>query len=208
MNHVISLGSLCHTAMMIKRNGWKKCSFPLDWVFSSISTTVSCVRDNFTAYLDKSKYTEIPGRDDQCGHKDFVSNFFNHRNPLRNAEDYAYTRRCVERYRTVMKNSDKKLFVFASYNQANEPISASERKAVLELNGELYGRTRNASLVYIKHCVSEKEERVTVSREGNITFIHFLVPSRSGGVVFQNSKYDALLDKTMKEHFAFAVKDW
>jgi hypothetical protein len=35
IKHVCSLGSLCHSSQILKRNNLKKCSYPFDWIFSN-----------------------------------------------------------------------------------------------------------------------------------------------------------------------------
>lgn len=56
INYVCSLGKMCHSATLIKRNNFKFCSFPFDWVFSSPKVVISCLKDRFKSFLDKSNY--------------------------------------------------------------------------------------------------------------------------------------------------------
>lgn len=53
IKYTCSLGSLCHSSQLLKRNKYKLCSYPFDWIFSN------CINDNDNTYLDdiiKSKY--------------------------------------------------------------------------------------------------------------------------------------------------------
>jgi hypothetical protein len=45
INYTYSLGNLCHGSQILKRNNYKKCSYPFD-----------CLEDDFNIFLDKSYY--------------------------------------------------------------------------------------------------------------------------------------------------------
>ena len=81
-----SLGGICHSAQLLKRNGLKKCSYPFDWIFSSISMIIDCLEDDFKKFLDKSMYTSKS--ESTCGHNVYGKSMFPHHNPLNSEKDY------------------------------------------------------------------------------------------------------------------------
>ena len=54
IKYVCSLGSLCHSAQILKNNNLKRCSYPFDWIFSSPNMVIDCISDDFKKFLDKS----------------------------------------------------------------------------------------------------------------------------------------------------------
>lgn len=56
INYTCSLGSLCHSSQILKRNKYKLCSYPFDWIYSSCDTIIHCLEDDFHTFLDKSYY--------------------------------------------------------------------------------------------------------------------------------------------------------
>ncbi len=56
INNVCSLGTLCHTATLLKRNNLKISSYPFDWIFSNINIIIDCIEDDFNSFLDKKYY--------------------------------------------------------------------------------------------------------------------------------------------------------
>ncbi len=58
-NSFCSLGTLCHSSQLLKRNKLKKCSYPFDWIFSNCDIIHHCISDDFKIFLDKSYYINI-----------------------------------------------------------------------------------------------------------------------------------------------------
>ena len=54
INYTCSLGNLCHGSQILKRNNYKKCSYPFDWIFSNYDIIINCLEDDFNIFLDKS----------------------------------------------------------------------------------------------------------------------------------------------------------
>jgi hypothetical protein len=54
INHICGLGSLCHTAVFIKRNKFRTCAYPFDWAFSNPDIIQKCLQDDFNTFLNKS----------------------------------------------------------------------------------------------------------------------------------------------------------
>jgi len=65
INHICSIGSLCHSSYFIKSNNFKRESYPFDWIFSNIGTIKHCIEDNFKIFLDKKYYTRIAKPNDK-----------------------------------------------------------------------------------------------------------------------------------------------
>ena len=120
--HIISLGNHCLTSSLLKKNHLKYYSLPFDWIFSSPESVAHCIEDDFTFFLDRSLYLSItsmrksgePGAE----HNYYLSKFnigemFPHRDPTGNI-DYNYFVRSVERFRSITKLTDRKLFVMIS----------------------------------------------------------------------------------------------
>lgn len=97
-----------------------------------------CLQDNFEAFLDKDQYFlnatvfdaiglkpgSAPRNRNLIGHRLYSpmlqgvgrGTIFNHRDPLHCKEDFAYTHRCVERFRRVLACTEPKLFVILNLN--------------------------------------------------------------------------------------------
>ena len=41
-NYACSLGNLCHSANILKRNKLKLCSYPFDWIFTNSKNVIHC----------------------------------------------------------------------------------------------------------------------------------------------------------------------
>jgi hypothetical protein len=51
INYICSLGTLCHSASLIKQMNMKKCSSPFDWIFSNPNMIIDCI-DNDDVSID------------------------------------------------------------------------------------------------------------------------------------------------------------
>ena len=107
--YTCSLGTLCHSSQLLKRNNLKLCSYPFDWIFSNCDNIIHCIEDNFNIFLDKSYYNNISKS--RCGHSKYNEKMFNHRNPLNNINDYNYYVRCVDRFKELLQKQEHKLFI-------------------------------------------------------------------------------------------------
>ncbi|WP_158302359.1 DUF1796 family putative cysteine peptidase [Sodalis glossinidius] len=71
VNHIVSLGSHCLAASILKKLGIKKYSLPFDWNFTHPGMVIDCLNDNFKVFLDKKYHKSIQviresGIIDQC----------------------------------------------------------------------------------------------------------------------------------------------
>ena len=139
---IVSLGTHCYTATLLKSAGLKTASYPFDWVFGSPGMVAHCLEDDFAAFLDPAYYEYVAPerrRDgptvNLCDHRLYRDEFgvpfvFNHRNPLESG-DYDYLRRCVERFRKLAWNG-RATFLLATHDALHwergfERVSAALR---------------------------------------------------------------------------------
>jgi hypothetical protein len=162
---IVSLGTHCYTAALLKSAGLKTASYPFDWVFGAPEMVAHCLEDDFAAFLDPRYYAYVPpeqrrdGPDvNLCDHTLFRDQYgvrfvFNHRNPLEPG-DYAYLTRCVERFRTLARHG-RATFLLATHDALHwergfERVSAAVR-----------GYAPASRLVYV--VVVEREGRIVPS---------------------------------------------
>lgn len=149
----ISLGAHCYTSWTLKSAGLKKASMPFDWLFSSPAMVEHCLSDDFKTFLDPIHYTPVPvelrphANANVCQHEFYrhrfgIEHVFNHRDPTR-PDDYAYTRRCVERFRQACRNPSGNVFVCTARASA---VSAQHFSA---LRRTLRGYAKRPFLVFI-----------------------------------------------------------
>ena len=50
INYACSLGGMCHSAQILKRNKYKLCSYPFDWIFSNCNNIIHCIEDDFKIF--------------------------------------------------------------------------------------------------------------------------------------------------------------
>jgi hypothetical protein len=150
VKHVCSLGTLCHTAGILKNYNLKICSYPFDWIFSDCNIIIDCIKTDFKIFLNKENYIDIKNKwnDNQCGHKIYHSNMFNHRDPRKDA-DYEYYVRCIDRFKTLLANDENKLFIMLFPNMDN--IDKDLKNNIIEFNNEFSIYTTNYKLLVIFH---------------------------------------------------------
>ena len=129
-----SLGFSCHSAQILKRNKYKCCSFPFDWIFSNCDSIIHCIESNFSIFLDKSYYVDISPS--QCGHSKYNEFMFNHYNPLTNVDHYDYYVRCVDRFRNLLQNQENKLFITTYLNMNS--IDDSVKNEMIEFDKKTF----------------------------------------------------------------------
>lgn len=119
INHVISLGTDCYASFALKLAGWKRASYPFDWILSSPAMIVDVLRDDFARFLDPAYHRRIPieqrrSPNERCAEHLFyrdrygVDAVFMHRD-ITDPAHRAYHCRAVERFRSVMAANETKL---------------------------------------------------------------------------------------------------
>jgi len=210
IDHVISIGSCCHTATFLKENGFKLCSFPFDWVFSGAHVVYEILADNFNNFLNRELYT--PFTESRNGHKIYGYRFFNHKYPIGD-RDYEYYKRCVDRFRYVLNKIDEpKLFIMS--NMCHEKYQNfdydNDKKYIGKIKEILDTMTSNHYILYIDPItptgnISTRKSMIfnnknyEVEIEDNIFYIKLYVDSISDGVRF--------LDKADNENYKNCILD-
>jgi len=203
INHICSLGSLCHTAEFIKRNKLKLSSYPFDWIFSNYSDIISCIEDNFCKFLDKSYY-KIDNSDSQCIHSYYNTIKWFHHNPLISIDHYNYYVRCVSRFKELLKYPDHKLFIIMFVN--NDEVDENIEKSIIEFNKKLSNYTNNYTLLIIFNIKNMKKNYHAFKYIDNIHFLAVHTLSISNGVRFNNENDNIYLDNILNTKYRFKLK--
>lgn len=210
INHVCSLGSSCHSSQLLKRNNYKVCSYPFDWIFSNFETITHCLKDNFETFLDKSYYINISRK--KCGHSKYHSQMWWHHNPLINTKHYSYYMRCVERFKDLLTKQEHKLFTMIflniNYNNIEANIDYSIIDDIIEFNRKFSEYTSNYTLLVILHIpfrLLKNYHKFTYC--GNIHFIELYTLSGSCGVKFSNENDNVYLDNIINSNYDFNIKN-
>jgi hypothetical protein len=204
INYTCSLGTICHSSNLLKRNNLKLRSYPFDWIYSSSSNILHCIEDDFKIFLDKSYYiNEIP---DKCKHIYYYSNLymFNHHDPLNNIGHYNYFVRCVDRFRTLLKTKEHKLFImmFTNLNEIGDKMNE-----VINFNNKFSQYTTNYTLLAIFHFPNKHVNHHTFTYNDNIHFLELYTIQISGGVIFDFNENDNIyLDNIIKSNYIFDLK--
>jgi hypothetical protein len=198
-----SLGEMCLSATLLKNNGLKDASYPFDWIFSSVEMVKHCIEDDFKTFLDKSYYQTSD--DHSCNHL-FYHNMiehetvgkvtFNHHNPLIKEEDYAYFKRCIDRFKNLLASSEEKTFVLCEKLQPADFTNGL--KEALEFVDFLEKHTSNYKLIVIYlHLKNEQSHQLINGK--NLKFLVFNSKSELTGITFANEEDDIYLNKLFNE---------
>ncbi len=203
INHVCSLGTLCHSASFLKRNNLKLCSFPFDWIFSNNNTVIDCIKNDFNIFLDKTYYRSIEGK--KCGHSIYGNDyFFNHHNPLIHEGDYNYYVRCVNRFKNLLRSEGTKLFLMMSVN--NEKVDEEFKNSIISFNEKFSEHTNDYVLLVILHIKEAPCNYHFSYFHDNIHFLELYTLSRSDGIHFYNETDNQYLDNIIKTDYSFVLK--
>ena len=200
INYTCSLGSLCHSSQILKRNKLKLCSYPFDWIFSNCDNIIHCIEDNFNIFLDKSYYINVS--ESQCGHSKYHSEMFNHRNPLNNINDYNYYVRCVDRFKILLQKQEHKLFIMICVN-----IDEDTKIKMIEFNNTFSQYTYNYTLLIIFHIPNKEQNHHIFTYNDNIHFLELHTLSQSNGVEFVNNDDNIYLDNIINSKYNFNLKN-
>ena len=199
MNYACSLGQYCHSSQILKRNKYKLCSYPFDWIFSNCDTVIDCIEDNFNTFLDKSYYINIS--DSQCGHSKYHNEMFNHFNPLINNDHYNYYKRCVDRFLKLLQKQENKLFIMFFINNRNEP-----KNKIIDFNNKFSKYTSNYTLLVIFHIPNQEQNHHIFTYNDNVHFLELHTLSLSNGVQFYNEDDNVYLDNIINSKYSFDMK--
>jgi len=201
-----SLGSLCHSAQLLKINGLKNASYPFDWIFSSLPMVEHCIKDDFKTFLDKTQYidytTNSTLKQTQCEHRFYgkmLGNqehniIFNHHNPLSNESDYFYIERCVNRFRDLVKSNESKGFVLFDTNDDFE----NNTKKYYNFSDFLNEHKIKHKLFVINNKVSGYQDHEWVIAN-NLRLIRLQTNSTTNGLVFNDKSDEDYLNKLIEK---------
>ena len=202
VNYVCSLGPLCHTANILKRNDIKLCSYPFDWIFSNTDIISHCVEDDFKIFLDKSYYKELG--DWQCAHTHYHPCMFNHHNPLNHEPNYSYFKRCVNRFKDLIKKPEHKLFIMTFLNMGE--FDENFKNSIKDFKQKFDKHVSNYTLLVIFHRPYMSQHHEFTLHE-NIHFLELHATSHSGGVFFMNDEDNVYLDNILHSAYKFNIKN-
>jgi len=204
INNVCSLGTLCHTAQILKRNKLKVCSYPFDWIFSNCDNIMHCIEDDFKIFLDKSYYINISYS--QRGHSYYNNNMFVHHNPLGKPEHYDYFIRCVNRFKNLLKSKESKLFIFFFPNM--NCIDEYNKNKIEEFNNRFLKFTENYKILAIFHLYNKKVlYHKFTNNNNNVHFLELHTLTSSNGLEFSNKIDNDYLDFILKKTYNFKLKE-
>jgi 3-methyladenine DNA glycosylase AlkC len=194
-----SLGTLCHSSQLLKRNKVKKCSYPFDWVFSNCDTIIHCIENDFKIFLDRSYYIII--NDIKCGHSYYHEKMFNHHNPLN--KDYNYFIRCVKRFRILLKSKQRKLFImmYVNMKKSISDTNIDVIKQTIEFNNKFSKYTSNYILLIIYHIQNDVRHHYFEYKD-NIHILYLYTTSLSDGKEFIDNNDNLYLDHIIKSKYS------
>lgn len=120
--HVVSLGTHCYTAFLLKYAGMKSASYPFDWIFSSQAMVAHCLSDDFKEFIDPARMAENPlsEREHGAGYNKYHNTFyldnfqvkyvFNHHD-MSDQRNVTYFSRCVDRFRRLIRSNEDILLI-------------------------------------------------------------------------------------------------
>lgn len=202
INYTCSLGTLCHSTQILKRNNLRFCSYPFDWIFSNPNDIIHCIETNFKIFLDKKYYINISKN--KCGHSLYNDKMFFHHNPLNNNDHYNYYKRCVHRFIELLNFPEKKLFSMMYINQ--NYFDNSFKNNIIDFNNKLKLYTSNYILLVIFH-IQNNNNYHNFTVHDNIHFLELHTNSISNGLIFFDNNDNDYLDNLIKSHYTFNFID-
>lgn len=205
VNH-IALGSHCHTAQILKKTGLRGWSAPFDWIFSSPAMVLDCLRDDFSALLDRAQYESNPvenrpaPKECSCRHRLYAERHaipfvFNHHDPATHEADYRFLADGVRRLRAALGARDARN---RFYLMTELPTPDA---TVLELADALAARGSDNRLVFLACRPGANTPGVSTRESGrpHLTWLDLTTRSRSVGVRFSEPADDAMVAALIRD---------
>lgn len=203
IEHVISLGNHCLPAIIMKKYGLKKYSTPFDWIFSSPEMVIDCLNDNFTTFMNpiylKSITQSRKNNDNEPGtshllyeNKYNLSEIFAHRD-ITNDNDYSYFVRAIERFNSILRKDDGKIFIMISRPEQMLEKNFSDLACLLNK------KTSNFAFYAFQLIQPTRTENKTfaslkMTKSKDSSFLYELTPSVDEG---STGRFDNHLDEAM-----------
>jgi len=153
----IPMGYRCSSSQIIKVLNLKKESYPFDWIISKLSTIKSCILNDFKEFLKFNNYVKkemntyniIDSKKEllRSNQEALINIYYNNISEIKDDSnlydlkfvlvhhdifkfsDYEYYRRCIERFRNILKSDDKKFYLHINqiigineYNETKDNI--------------------------------------------------------------------------------------
>lgn len=206
IGHVISIGSICHIAHLLKLLKWKTASYPFDWIRSNPRMVRHCVEDQFKLFLDTTQYTNHDPENIKAGvgHSVYGERIFVHHNPRVFQSHHDYFARCVDRFKIKMNyhahHDNRLLFIIGFFNNS-DPV----RDDIIELNQTLRASgIRNYILLVINQTIQPGQHSShCFTRHENLHMLELRTSSESNGVEFVNNEDNLYLDAVMRKIYKF-----
>lgn len=195
INNVCSLRLCCHSAQFLKSENFRTFSCPFDWIFSDPKIVLECIKDDFKNFLDRSKYTALS--DTACGHLLYGRSMFYHRNPLNNDEDHGYYKRCVDRFKILMKDEYPKLFVIMYVNQQVDNYITIKNE-IIDLHA------KNYKILCVFHFVGNFSN--SLESVENVDFLKLETQSKSDGAWFKRKACNKYMSQIVNNKYQFDIK--
>jgi hypothetical protein len=203
-NHVISLGSNCHTSNMLQNMGLKMYSCPFDWIPSGIHMIIDCIDTDFSKFLDKSQYIDCSiqnsdpnSTETRAGHKEYSSYLFFHSDP-RIEENYQYYIRCVNRWRAVKSTNKPKLYIHMSHVPSRNTKCDDD---IVKLSNRISEVTTDYKILAINVIEYSSKSEVVVKKDTpELTIVDMFVKEETNGSKFTHLPDDALLQGIIRRY--------
>jgi hypothetical protein len=210
IDHVCSLGRMCFSSNLIKRNKLKRESYPFDWIFSTPKMIMNCIEDDFNRFLDKKSYTvhEYEPLERKCGHAEYNLAMFNHHNPKDFEEDYEYFKRCIERFYRLVDSEDNKLFIMTFQNNSdNEDEFRYCKNDVIEFSKKFRKHCSGKFYLFVIYHIIDVKTFHEFEYSDNVIFCKLHNGSKSNGVDFTNPVDNEYIDSVLSETYVFDIKN-
>ena len=198
---IVSGGTFCLPAILLKEAGIRKCSMPFDWLFCDVQSLIWIIQSEFKYFLDLenissiSKLTERSSAVNKHYDNGNISRpFFNHKDPTI-LEDRLYYERCIQRF---MGLRGQKSHLFIIDESSNIEILYDTLTASLEKH------MSGMKVFAVRHFVSQEMPSIQLKRSGNgHTLIDFYASKVMNGTSFARVSDSEYLLNNMKKNIVF-----
>jgi beta-1,4-mannosyl-glycoprotein beta-1,4-N-acetylglucosaminyltransferase len=207
VQYIVSLGTHCYTSWLLEQMNLRKYSLPFDYVFSDLGIISDCVDNNFSAFLDKTKYVKIDD-EGRCGHKFYSKEFnlpiiFNHHN-VTEPDSYDHFVRSVERFRKILRNEGHKLFLCVT-NDAR-----TDDGKIKLLSDAISSQTNNCRIIVIMVSAPATRREMKLDRRIGHADVYSFCPLTEmvNGLSFADELDNKEIEKLLRRIFTFEIRDF
>lgn len=200
----VSLGTLCHTAQLLKNIGLRKEAMPFDWVFSSPFVLMDCLKTKFSVFRDVKQHCRASLH--KSGHISYGTNFFNHKD-ITCENDLKYYERAISRFTNIEENA---VFVIGFYNNSvsESNIDYTEKSVELIQNSlKQYFNGKQHLLVCIHHKIDKKTYCLRTKRKTDHLLWVDVCCSETNGLRFLEKQIQKCFEKDMKKILTGKLED-